>query len=168
MAGPQAQDLHLLRQLNRELRVPLKVMDAGRIASGEGRHRLDALPIRDRHELGLTLAILAERLDPHRFLDQGLDPDLVIVGLVFISPLGPGAAAPDPSDHWTLWNALVLHGSCSSGGRLASGAAGINRCRRPACSGPGENDAGRAQAAAEDCAGTGMSASSISRARATA
>jgi hypothetical protein len=37
MAGPQAKDLHLLRQLDQELRVALKMVDAGRIASGKGR-----------------------------------------------------------------------------------------------------------------------------------
>src|SRR4051812_19618306 len=35
MAGQQAQDLHRLRQLDQELRIPLKVVDAGRIASGK-------------------------------------------------------------------------------------------------------------------------------------
>src|SRR3954469_20782926 len=168
MAGPQAKDLHLLRQLDQELRVALKMVDAGRIASGKGRHRFDALPVRDRHELGLALAILPERLDPQRCLDQRLDPGLIVVGLVLICLLGLGAATPDPSNGRTLRTALVLHGSCSSG--LVAHQAQMGSIATLAWPGigPGELGATRAQAAAEDCTGAGMSASSISRARTAA
>src|SRR3954470_24400885 len=123
MAGQQAQDLNLFRQLDPELRIPLKVTDAGRIRSGKGGHCREALPIRDRHEFGLTLAIFPERLNPQRCLDQGLDPNLVVVDLVLVCPLRPSAAAPDPSNGRTPRTALVLHGSCSSGLRLLSIAA---------------------------------------------
>src|SRR3954462_14535413 len=99
------------------------MVDAHRIGSGKGHHCRKALPIRDRHELGLTLAVFPERLNAQRCLDQGLDPDLIVIGLVLVCPLGPGAATPDPSKGRTLRTALVLHGSCSSGLRLAPGAA---------------------------------------------
>src|SRR4051812_8506053 len=98
-------------------------MDAGRIGSGKSGHCRNALPIRDRHELGLTLAIFPERLNPQRCLDQGLDPNLVVVRLVLVGPLRPSAAAPDPSNGRTPRTALVLHGSCSSGQCLLSIAA---------------------------------------------
>src|SRR3954471_21516895 len=54
------------------------MMHAGRIGSGKSGHCRKALPIRDRHELGLTLAIFPERLNAQRCLDQGLDPDLIV------------------------------------------------------------------------------------------
>ena len=52
------------------------------IIACERAHGLNGLPIRDRHELGIVLAVLPERLDPQRFLDQGLDAGFVVVRLV--------------------------------------------------------------------------------------
>ena len=72
MAGEQLEDLHRLRQLDQELRIPLKVVNAGRIGSGKGRHCRKAFLIRDRHKLGLALAVLPERLNSQRCLNQGL------------------------------------------------------------------------------------------------
>src|SRR5215212_5392189 len=74
------------------------MMDAGRIAAREAGHVLDALPGGDRYELGLGRAIFTERLDPQRFLDQGLDAGFVVVRLVLVSPFGPRATAPDPGN----------------------------------------------------------------------
>jgi len=64
-----------------------QVMDLCWISAGKTRHRLDAFPIGDSHELGLPIAILAERLDTKSLLDERFDPGLKAVLLVFISPL---------------------------------------------------------------------------------
>ena len=76
--------LHALRQLDQKLLVARQMVNAGRIAAGEPRHRLDALPIGDRDELALVRAILSQALHAHRLLDQGRDPDLIQIGLVFV------------------------------------------------------------------------------------
>jgi len=82
----------------RKFRIARQVMDLVGVAAGERTHRLDALPIRDRHELGLVRTILARRLHAERFLDQRLDADLVIVGFVFVGARPCRAAAPDADD----------------------------------------------------------------------
>ena len=138
-----------------------------RIGSGKGHHRLDALRIRDRHELGLALAVLPERLNPQRCLDQGLDPDLIVASYssarsgrvrprqirAMVGRFEPlsSCIAPAPQG-------CVLH-QAQSVSIAAVAWPGI---------GPGKEGAAPAQAAAEDGTGAGMSASSISRARTAA
>src|SRR5262245_58180387 len=73
-------------------------MDAGRIAAGEGRHGLDALPVGDRHELALGVAILAQRLHTQGLLDQGRDADVVVLLLVLVGAFPRHATAPDARD----------------------------------------------------------------------
>src|SRR5262245_52989272 len=73
-------------------------MDAARVVAGEARHRLDALPVRDRHELSVVRAILAQQLDGERLLLERPDAFLVQVPGVFVRLGGDGAAAPDAGD----------------------------------------------------------------------
>src|SRR6266545_2655667 len=77
-------------------------MNTGRFISSEARHCLDTFPIRDRHELGLVRAVLPEGLNPHRFLDQGFDADLVTISLIFVRTMSLGATAPDAGNCWAL------------------------------------------------------------------
>jgi len=73
MALEEAQDLHLLRQLDQEFLVAFEMMNLSGIAACEFSHGLDALPIGDRHELGFVLPVLTERLDTERLFDERLD-----------------------------------------------------------------------------------------------
>ena len=56
-------------------RIPIQMMNLGRVTAGEARHRFQALPVGNRHELGFHLSILAQGLNSHSFLDQRLDPN---------------------------------------------------------------------------------------------
>src|SRR5260221_2253171 len=103
MALEELHDLHGFRQFDQELLVPVEMMDVGRIASGEARHRGNVLPVGDRHEFGLMLAILAEGLDAERLLDQRLDADVVIVLFVLVGPFPGHATAPDAGDRRALF-----------------------------------------------------------------
>ena len=85
------------------------MMDAARIVACEARHGLDALPVRDRDELGLGVAILAELLDAQRLLFERLDAVFVEVVGVLVGAGEGGAAAPDARDV----GLLLCHGVCS-------------------------------------------------------
>src|SRR3954469_2591975 len=100
VAGGDVEHLHSARQLDEELGVTLQVMDAPGVVAGKARHRLDALPVRDGHELALAGAVLAQHLHAERLLHQRLDAVLVEIGGVFIGLGGRGAAAPDAGDRW--------------------------------------------------------------------
>src|SRR5262245_11702357 len=81
-------------------------------------------------------AILAQRLNAERRLDQRLDADVVVVGLVRVGVFGAGATAPDARNRGTRCDHLVAHRLLL---RFAGGAAGVSRtsalktgrCNRP-------------------------------------
>src|ERR671918_1352288 len=98
VALEEPQDLHPLRQLDQEFLIPLQMMDVKRVAGRERAHRLDVLPIGNRDELGLVLEILAKGLHAQRRLDERLDADFVVVGLVLVGAIASGAPAPDPGN----------------------------------------------------------------------
>ena len=106
MALQQLQHLHFLRELDEELPIPRQMMDSPRIAVREAAHRLDALPMGDRHELGLGRAILAEGLDGQRLPDQRFDADLVVVDLVLVGALARCAALVMPISTFLIAAAL--------------------------------------------------------------
>jgi hypothetical protein len=74
LACEKPQNLDLRRQFDQLFRIAVQVMDTSRVTSGERRHVLDALPIRDRHELGLGPPILPEGLRARAFSIRGLIP----------------------------------------------------------------------------------------------
>src|SRR5262245_59250046 len=98
----QFQYLHLLRKLDQKLFVAVQMVDPSRIAVREAAHRLQAFPIRDRHELGLVLAVLAERLDSERLVQKRFDAGFVVVSLVLVCQAARGAAAPDADNRRCL------------------------------------------------------------------
>src|SRR5215207_11536912 len=78
------------------------------IIACERAHGLNGLPIRDRHELGIVLAVLPEGLDAERRPDQQPDTGIVVIGLVFVNPLDRGPSAPDARDDG-FWLGGVMH-----------------------------------------------------------
>src|SRR5262245_16909794 len=98
MALEEAQNLQLFRKFAKKFLIPFEVMNLSGIAARELAHGFDALPIRDRHELGFVLAVLTERLDTERLTDERLDAGFVVVGFVLVSAVTRGAPAPDPNN----------------------------------------------------------------------
>ena len=108
MALEEAQDLHLLRKLDQECLVPFEMMNPCGIAARELAHGLDAFPIGNRHELGVVLAVLAERLNTQRLVEERLDAGLVVVGFVRVGAVARGSPAPD-ADHGGLREGRGVH-----------------------------------------------------------
>ena len=102
MALEEAQDLHLLREFDKEFLIPFEMMNLSGIAARELPHGLDALPIGNRHELGFVLAVLTQRLDSERLLDERLDAGFVVVGFVLVGAVARGSPAPDPDNRQAL------------------------------------------------------------------
>src|ERR687891_2515614 len=98
MAFEEAQNLHLLRRFDKEFLVSFEGVNLCWIAARELAHRLDALPIGDRHELGFGLAVLAERLNAERLFDERLDANVVIVYFVLVGAIAWSSPAPDPNN----------------------------------------------------------------------
>src|SRR6188472_2354361 len=95
MRRADCQDLHTIRQFDEEFGVSSKVMNTSRIAASQARHRLDALPIRNRHELRIGFPVLSECLYSQGFLEERLDADLVVVFLVLIGAVSRRPPPPD-------------------------------------------------------------------------
>jgi hypothetical protein len=74
------------------------MMNLSGIAARELTHSLNVLPIGDRHELGLVLAVLAECLDTERLLDERLDSGFVVVGFVLVGAV----ARVRPRQMWIM------------------------------------------------------------------
>jgi hypothetical protein len=100
MALEEPQNLGLLRELAEGLPISRQVMNSLPIAAREAAHGLNALPVGGRYELGLGPAVFAKGLDGQRLLDQRLDADLVVVGLVvagsFLTFACSGFTPPSP------------------------------------------------------------------------
>src|SRR3954471_17240145 len=95
-------------------------MDAPWVVTGKARHRRDALPVRDGHELALAGAVLAQHLHAERFLHQRLDAMLVEIVGVFVGLGGRGAAAPYAGNRRTHIVCGRGHGISSIGGPACS------------------------------------------------
>src|SRR4029450_8916191 len=102
LRGRDLEHLHGLWQFDQELGVTFEMMDATRVRAREARHRLDALPIGDRHEFSLVATILEQHLHGQRLLLQRGDAVLVIVFFFLIRLGGGSAAAPDAGDRRLL------------------------------------------------------------------
>jgi hypothetical protein len=70
MAGDDVQQLHVFRQFYQELRIAFQVMDPGGILPGEARHRLDALPAGNGHELAFLGPVLTRLPLGRSWLDR--------------------------------------------------------------------------------------------------
>src|SRR5262245_24991037 len=98
LGGRDVEHLDAVRQLDKELRVAREVMNAPRVLAGKTRHRLHALPVGDRDELGLAGAVLVQELDAQRFLLERTDAVLVEIGRILDRLGGGRAAAPYAGD----------------------------------------------------------------------
>ena len=109
MAGQDVEDLHAFRQLDQEFGIALQMVNAPRVIAGKARHRLHALPVRDRHKFGLAGALLTQQLHAERLLDERLDPVLVEIAFVLVGLFVGRATSPDPGDHRAHTTAGIAH-----------------------------------------------------------
>src|SRR3546814_1874990 len=111
--------LYPFRQLDQELRIALQMMDAPRVVAGEARHRLDAFPVGDRHELALVRPVLPQHMHAQGLVGERLDAVFVEIPCVVVGPGARRAAAPDAryggapvvaaGDHELLHRSAMAH-----------------------------------------------------------